>query len=136
MLEAQKKSNKEAVLQFQKNILLNSKKLEQINKKVKSLVKINNPDAETNDKDYIFMYYVINYLPHGLVGLIFAVMFSAAMSSTASELNALASTTTVDIYKRAINKTQEEHHYLQSSKYFTFFVGNISYYICHFCLLI
>ena len=123
MLEAQKKSNKEAVLQFQKNIQLNSIKLEQINKKVKSLVKINNPDAETNDKDYIFMNYVINYLPHGLVGLLFAVMFSAAMSSTASELNALASTTTIDIYKRSIAKKKDEHHYLQSSKFFTFLWG-------------
>lgn len=123
MLEAQKLSNNEEVLQLQKNIKLTTQKIEYINKEVKSIVKKNNPKAETNDKDYIFMSYVINYLPHGTIGLLFAVMFCAAMSSTASELNALASTTTIDIYKRAIVKRKKDHHYLKSSKYFTFLWG-------------
>tara|TARA_Y100000287_G_C14008773_1_gene251128 strand:- start:64 stop:597 length:534 start_codon:yes stop_codon:yes gene_type:complete len=69
------------------------------------------------------MSYVIDYLPHGIIGLLFAVMFSAAMSSTASELNALASTTTIDIYKRSVNKFKEDSHYLNSSKYFTLLWG-------------
>ena len=73
----------------------------EVREDVKALVKSNNPTAEINDKDYIFMSYVMDYLPHGIIGLLFAVMFSAAMSSTASELNALASTTTVDLYKRS-----------------------------------
>ena len=90
---------------------------------VKALVKTNNPNAEINDKDYIFMSYVMDYLPHGIIGLLFAVMFSAAMSSTASELNALASTTTVDLYKRSLVKNKTEYHYLKSSKYFTFLWG-------------
>ena len=123
MLEAQKLSNNEEVLQLQKNIKLTTQKIEYINKEVKSIVKKNNPKAETNDKDYIFMSYVINYLPHGIIGLLFAVMFCAAMSSTASELNALASTTTIDIYKRAIVKRKKDRHYLKSSKYFTFLWG-------------
>ncbi len=123
MLEAQKLSNNEEVLQLQKNIKLTTQKIEYINKEVKSIVKKNNPKAETNDKDYIFMSYVINYLPHGIIGLLFAVMFCAAMSSTASELNALASTTTIDIYKRAIVKRKKDPHYLKSSKYFTFLWG-------------
>ena len=69
------------------------------------------------------MSYVINYLPLGIIGLLFAVMFSAAMSSTASELNALSSTTTIDIYKRSVNQSKEDSHYLKSSKYFTFLWG-------------
>lgn len=81
------------------------------------------PLAETNDKDYIFMNFVTNHLPVGLIGLLFAVMFSAAMSSTASELNALASTTTMDIYKRSIHSHDTEAHYLKSSKWFTFLWG-------------
>jgi SSS family solute:Na+ symporter len=74
---------------------------------------------ETNDKDYVFIHFILNNLPKGLVGLLLAVILSAAMSSTASELNALASTTTIDLYRR--NKTPEmsERHYLYSTKWFT-----------------
>lgn len=78
---------------------------------------------ETKDSDYVFLTFIITYLPHGLVGLLIAVIFSAAMSSTSSELNALASTTSVDFYRRAINKTASEHHYLNTSKLLTFAWG-------------
>ena len=77
------------------------------------------PGARTQDRDYIFLNFVLNHLPHGIIGLLLAVMFSAAMSSMASELNALASTTTVDIYKRAILKGKESLQDLQASRYFT-----------------
>jgi SSS family solute:Na+ symporter len=77
------------------------------------------PLAKTQDKDYIFLNFVLTYLPHGVIGLLLAVMFSAAMSSMASELNALASTTTVDIYKRTFKQKASEAHYLASSKFFT-----------------
>lgn len=75
---------------------------------------------ETKDSDYVFLTFIITYLPHGLIGLLIAVIFSAAMSSTSSELNALASTTSVDFYKRAIKKDGSEHHYLNTSKLMTF----------------
>ena len=94
-------------------ILAYESEMNSIREEVKHLVK-NNPKAETNDKDYIFMSYVMDYLPHGVIGLLFAVMFSAAMSSTASELNALASTTTVDLYKRSVKKNETDKHYLNS----------------------
>ncbi len=77
------------------------------------------PGAKTQDRDYIFLNFVLNYLPHGAIGLLLAVMFSAAMSSMASELNALASTTTVDIYKRVVKPVASASHYLNSSKLFT-----------------
>jgi Na+/proline symporter len=77
------------------------------------------PGAKTQDRDYIFLNFVLNHLPNGIIGLLLAVMFSAAMSSMAGELNALASTTTVDIYKRAVRKEGDATHYLTASRWFT-----------------
>ncbi len=77
------------------------------------------PGAKTQDRDYIFLNFVLNNLPNGIIGLLLAVMFSAAMSSMAGELNALASTTTVDIYKRAVRKEADAGHYLTASRWFT-----------------
>jgi SSS family solute:Na+ symporter len=77
------------------------------------------PNAKTQDRDYIFLNFVLSYLPHGIIGLLLAVIFLAAMSSMAGELNALASTTSVDIYKRSINKTADPQHYLKASRWFT-----------------
>ena len=121
MLSKQTKKVNDEILD-QKILDLEDEMME-VREDVKALVKSNNPAAETNDKDYIFMSYVMDYLPHGIIGLLFAVMFSAAMSSTASELNALASTTTVDLYKRSMVKNKTDYHYLKSSKYFTFLWG-------------
>jgi len=89
----------------------------------KALILKANPDATTEDDDYIFITFVTNFLPIGLIGLLLAVIFSAAMSSTSAELNALASTTTVDIYKRNIKQDGDENHYLIRSKLFTFMFG-------------
>lgn len=58
------------------------------------------PDVETKDSDYVFISFVLNYLPHGAIGLLLAVILSAGMSSTASELNALSTTTMNDFFKR------------------------------------
>ena len=123
LLDAQKNEDKIRVQELKRSVLAKEKKMHEINSNVKTIVLKNNPSAETNDKDYIFMSYVIDYLPTGVIGLLFAVMFCAAMSSTASELNALASTTTIDIYKRSIKKKENDHHYLMSSKYFTLLWG-------------
>ena len=84
------------------------------------------PDRETNDKDYIFMNFVMNTMPVGIVGLLFAVIFSAAMSSTSSELNALGSTTLIDFYKRRIKPNESDKHYVQYSKLFTLLWGVIA----------
>jgi Na+/proline symporter len=72
-----------------------------------------------NDTDFVFINFVMTQLPHGLIGLLLAVVFSAAMSSTASELNALTSTSTVDIYKRSIVKSADDKHYVKASKWIT-----------------
>jgi Na+/proline symporter len=94
-------------------------KEDNIRKDVKKQIKEAIPGAKTQDRDYIFLNFVLHYLPHGIIGLLLAVMFSAAMSSMASELNALASTTTIDIYKRSIKPEASALHYLKASKYFT-----------------
>lgn len=82
--------------------------------------------AETNDKDYVFFYFILHYLPKGLIGLLLAVIISAAMSSTASGLNALASTTAIDIYKRNVKVEKTEKHYLNATKLFTLMWGIIA----------
>jgi SSS family solute:Na+ symporter len=87
------------------------------------IMKKNNPDMDTRDTNYIFLSFVVKYLPVGVIGLVLAVIFAASMSSTASELNALASTTVVDIYKRLIKKDKDDRHYLKVSRMATFFWG-------------
>jgi solute:Na+ symporter, SSS family len=85
-----------------------------------------NPRADTNDTNFIFLSFVMSYLPVGLVGLIIAAVFAASMSSTASELNALASTTVVDIYKRMFRADGSDTHYVRASKLFTVFWGGVA----------
>ena len=81
-----------------------------------------NVKVESNDKDYVFIYFILNNLPRGLIGLLLAVILSAAMSSTSSELNALGSTTTIDLYKRNTSEKTEEQM-VKASKWFTFAWG-------------
>ena len=90
----------------------------EIRSEVKNLIKMAAPEIEVNDKDYVFISFILKYLPQGLIGLLLAVILSAAMSSTASELNALAATTVVDLYKRN-RGPQTEQHYVNASKFFT-----------------
>jgi Na+/proline symporter len=88
-----------------------------------ALMKKENSNADTNDTNYIFLSFVINYLPIGLIGLVLAAIFSASMSSTSAELNALASTTVVDIYKRVFKKDATDKHYVFVSKISTVLWG-------------
>jgi Na+/proline symporter len=81
--------------------------------------------VESNDKDYVFISFIINNLPRGLIGLLLAVILSAAMSSTSSELNALASTTTIDLYKRNTSE-KSETEMVKASKWFTLMWGIIA----------
>ncbi|WP_422005169.1 sodium:solute symporter [Roseivirga pacifica] len=97
-----------------------------IRARAKDLIAEALPNRETNDKDYIFMNFVMNTMPVGIVGLLFAVIFSAAMSSTSSELNALGSTTLIDFYKRRIKPNESDQHYVKYSKLFTLLWGVIA----------
>ena len=107
------------------NVLM-AKEIE-IRDKAKNI--INNHQAEeldSEDTDYVFITFVTKHLPKGLVGLLIAVIFSAAMSSTASEINALATTSVVDIYKRSLVQGKSDDHYLKASKYLTILWGLIA----------
>ena len=115
-----------------RNLLLNngsSKEIDALRKKeskqrdiARYIISKSDPKQETNDKDYIFISFILSNLPVGLIGLLIAVILSASMSSTASELNALAATSTIDLYKRNYrNKTEKT--YLKASKIFTFLWG-------------
>jgi SSS family solute:Na+ symporter len=85
----------------------------------RKLISKTDSNLDVEDGDYIFINFIINYMPVGLIGLLIAVIFSAAMSSTASELNALATTTMVDFYKRSFNPNKSDQHYLNMSRIFT-----------------
>lgn len=100
-------------------LLDQTQKEREIRDSVRSTIVLAVPGAKREDRDYIFLNFVLNHLPHGIVGLILAVMFSAAMSSMAGELNALASTTSIDIYKRTIKPEASPAHYLFASRAFT-----------------
>jgi Na+/proline symporter len=88
-----------------------------------SMMEKENSNADTNDTNYIFLSFVINFLPVGLIGLVLAAIFSASMSSTSAELNALASTTVIDIYKRVFKNDASDHHYVFVSKISTVLWG-------------
>lgn len=105
-------SRKEAVEQL-------SEEQAEIQNEVRQLVNLAVPLAETKDTDYVFISFIMNHFPTGLIGLLLAVIFSAAMSSTASELNALGSTSVVDLYKRSFKKEGSPRHYLNASRLFT-----------------
>jgi Na+/proline symporter len=109
---------------IQLNSIQNKEK--ELRTNVKELVSTNNNSIEENDKDYVFLHFILNYLPKGLIGLLIAVIICAAMSSTASELNALAATTTIDLYKRNHQIKKSERHYLSASKFFTVMWGIIA----------
>jgi SSS family transporter len=101
---------------YQKRLLALEQKGNEIRDEAKSLIKQNNPSADLNDTNYIFITYIVNYLPVGLIGLLLAAILAASMSSTSAELNSLSSTTMVDIYKRLIYKNGSDQHYLRFSK--------------------
>ncbi|MFX0557143.1 sodium:solute symporter [Maribacter sp. CXY002] len=92
----------------------------------KSMIKQANDSVETNDKDYVFIHFILHNLPRGLIGLLLAVILSAAMSSTASELNALGTITALDLYKRNKKEVRSEKYYVKVSKIFTLIWGIIA----------
>lgn len=102
----------------------------------RTLINKADPSIETNDKDYVFIHFILDNIPTGLIGLLLAVIFSAAMSSTASELNALGTITTMDLYKRNQKKDHEPSHYLKASRWFTLLWGIIAILFASFASLV
>jgi Na+/proline symporter len=100
--------------------------IEEARAQMKNLITKADPSRKTKDSDYVFLTFILNEMPKGIIGLLIAVIFAAAMSSTAGELNALASTATVDYYKRMIRPDASEKHYLNASKLLTLAWGLIA----------
>ncbi|AIM61945.1 sodium:solute symporter [Cellulophaga lytica] len=114
-IEAQKKA---------KNEIITLNEQEKLGRDAgKNLIKQADDSVETNDTDYVFIHFILNYLPQGIIGLLLAVILSAAMSSTASELNALGTISALDIYKRSIKQGETEEHYVKASKVLTLIWG-------------
>lgn len=95
------------------------KRAESYRKQAVTIIKQNDPTADVNDNNYVFLSFVTQYFPKGLVGLLVAIIFLAAMGSTASALNSLASTSVVDFYKRMIQPDASEETYLAASRWST-----------------
>ena len=111
---------------LRKELIGLSSKEKDLRDRAKEIILKADSNSETNDKDYVFFHFILHYLPKGLIGLLLAVIISAAMSSTASGLNALASTTAIDIYKRNLKEEKSERHYVNATKFFTLFWGIVA----------
>ena len=111
---------------LRKELIGLSNKEKDLRDRAKEIILKADSNSETNDKDYVFFHFILHYLPKGLIGLLLAVIISAAMSSTASGLNALASTTAIDIYKRNLKEEKSERHYVNATKFFTLCWGIVA----------
>lgn len=98
----------------------------QLRNEAEKIIHSADESVETNDTDYVFIHFILNNLPRGLIGLLLAVILCAAMSSTAAELNALASTTTIDLYRRNVSAKKPKEHYVKMAKWFTLAWGVIA----------
>ena len=107
----------------------------QLQNAAKDIILKADDQLETRDTDYVFITFIMNYLPVGMVGLLIAVIFSAAMSSTSSELNALATTSVIDIYKRSLVQHRSDKHYLFMSKMLTVGWGMVALFFAVFASL-
>jgi Na+(H+)/acetate symporter ActP len=126
LMDAIDMENEPAIATIQERLTALRETDKELRTATKDLILQADPASKIKDTDYVFITFVTEYLPVGLVGLLLAVIFSAAMSSTASELNALATTTVVDLYRRSLVKDKSDRHYLNASKAFTVVWGGIA----------
>ncbi len=118
------KSDDKLAIETQTQIIVEKQnEADELKKSAVEIIKNNDPNADSNDTNFIFLTFIINFLPIGFVGLLIAAILSASMSSTSAELNALASTTVIDFYKRLIKNDADDRQYLKISKLATMFWG-------------
>src|SRR5208283_4387807 len=92
----------------------------------RAVIRSSSARAGANDADYVFISFILDQLPHGLIGLLVAAFFAAALSSKSGELNALGSATTVDIYRHVVRRGASDAHYVAASKWFTALWGLVA----------
>jgi len=123
MLDAIRSDDKLNEEKYSTSVLEKMEKARLIREEALAVMEKANPTLDRNDTNYIFLNFVVNFLPVGLIGLVLAAILSASMSSTSAELNALASTSVIDIYRRVVSKDESDEHYLKVSKLATVFWG-------------
>lgn len=124
--EALKQDDKTQLDHIRQQIQTYNTQDQQIREEVLGLMKKNDPNAELNDNNYIFLTFVKETFPKGLVGLLIAIIFLASMGATSSAINSLASTTVIDIYKRFVSKQASDKNYLNASRIFTLMWGGVT----------
>ena len=102
------------------------KHCDDVRAEAKNVMQADDPGVKSNDADYVFVTYILDHLPHGLIGLLIAAFFAAALQSKSAELNALGSTTTVDFYRHLFKREASDAHYVAASKWFTLFWGLVA----------
>ena len=115
-LDAEDSGNKKLIAEAAGELKVVDGKAKEVRASAIEVMKKNNRSVDTNDTNYIFLSFVIKYLPVGLVGLIFACIFAASMSSSSGELSSLATVSVIDIYKRHFKKEGSDRHYLTISR--------------------
>lgn len=123
LVEAIHSENAQLIDEARTKVKEADKKSSVIRKEAAALMQKNNPTADTNDTNYIFLSFITKELPVGVIGLLIAIIFLASMGSMASGLNSLASTTVVDFYKRLFKKEETDNSYLSASRWATIIWG-------------
>ncbi len=123
LIEAIHSEDEQAINTARTNVQAADKKSNAIRKEATALMQKNNPKADVNDTNYIFLNFITTQLPIGVVGLLIAIIFLASMGSMASGLNSLASTTIIDFYKRLFKKEETDKSYLSASRWTTVIWG-------------
>lgn len=134
LVESFKKNDKKEIEKAEKIFLEKEQQFQNIKKEANVIMKKNDKQANTNDANYIFLTFVTNHIPVGMVGLLITVILFASMSTTASELNALTSTGMVDMYKRLFWDNASDKHYILVSKIMTILWGTLAIFIAQLSL--
>jgi Na+/proline symporter len=122
-LDARRHGNNIQIAEKKEQLLSLQQQFDDVHTRAAGLAEKSLPSSEHNDANYIFLIFVLSYLPLGLVGLVFACVFTASMSSSSGELSALATTTVIDIYRRFIKPGGSEQHYVHVSRMMMVFWG-------------
>jgi SSS family transporter len=125
-LDAKHAGNREAESQARQQALAADGRSEAVRAEARTALAAADPGVKSNDADYVFITFILDYLPHGVIGLLVAAFFAAALSSKAAELNALGSTTTIDFYRHVFKREASDAHYVAASKWFTFLWGLVA----------
>jgi SSS family transporter len=110
LLEARRSGDAGARAAAERGLAAAQGRIAEVRGETVALIKAREPGAQTSDTNYVFLTFVLSVLPAGLIGLVFAAVFAASMNSTSAELNALTSTTVVDVYQRLAGAAADGRH--------------------------